>query len=327
MTVSMLAACENKESAEKTDPGKVVATYKGGEITERELEAQKKIISFTSPEFAQLVNMSEFQKHMVMEKIAFKYLSSKAGEASKKEGEKQADQVLEQYHKNMKQYEKLLKDLNLTEEDLKEYLVQVSTAINDMTSKVTEDEIKGKFEATKQDYTVATFHHILIGLQYGDKKERTKEEALKIASDVKFQLDQGADFAEIAKKYSDDSASKDSGGLYESFILGMSNNKEFKEHVSTQPLHKINDPFESKIGYHIVKVDSRDETPYEKLTVEQKKMIQQTLAAAKIDNFMQNELKDVIQKIDLPEAAETPTSGTGTGNSGKDTPKAEGGNK
>jgi foldase protein PrsA len=329
LAASMLAGCEKKGSGETTNPGKVVATYKGGEITEKELETQKKIISFMSPEYAQLINMSEFQNYMVKQKIAFAYLSSKASESAKKEGEKQAVQVLEQNRKNLgdKQYENLLKAQSLNEEDLKQYLVQAMTAMEDMTSKVTEDEIKNKYEATKQDYMVATLHNVLIALRYGDKKERTKDEALKIAKDVKSQLDQGADIAEMAKKYSDDSSSKENGGLYDHFTVGQFNSKEFKEQILKLPLNKISDPFESALGYHIVKVDSREETPYDKLSSEQKNVIKQTLGAAKIDDFMQNQLKDIIQKIDLPKAAETPAGGADANKSEKDAPKSGDGAK
>lgn len=320
MAVSMLAACEKKESADQSDSSKVVATYKGGEITEKELESQKKIISFMSPEYAQFINLSDFQDYIVKQKIAFEYLSNKADDASKKEGEKQASQLIDQNKKSMgeEQFKKQLETQKLTEDDLKQYLVQAMTAMTDMTSKVTEDDIKNKYDSTKQDYTVATLHHVLIGLQYGDKKERTKEEALKIAKDVKSQLDKGADFAEMAKKYSDDSSTKETGGLYENFTIGQYNINELKERVLTLPLNKISDPFETTLGYHIVKVDSRKETPYDKLTKEQKDIIKQNLGAAKIDNFMQNELKDIIQKIDLPKTTETPAGSTGSDKSKTD---------
>ncbi|MDR9857628.1 peptidylprolyl isomerase [Paenibacillus sp. VCA1] len=308
MILSVLTACEKsdsaspKDKAENNDTSKVVATYKGGKITAKQLETQKKIISFTSPENAQLVNLGYFQDFLVKQMIAFDYLSGKAADSSKKEGEKQADQLIEQNKKNMgdEQFKKELAAQNLKEEDLRNYLVKTMTAMEDMNSKVTEDEIKNKFEANKQDYTVATLHHVLIGLQYGDKKERTKEEALRIAKDVKSQLDKGADFAEIAKTYSDDSATKENGGLYENFTVGQYNINGFKEQVLTLPLNKISDPFETTLGYHIVKVDSRKETTFDQLTKEQKEIIKYNLGAAKIDNFIQNQLKDIIQKIDLP---------------------------
>ncbi|MCJ8015074.1 peptidylprolyl isomerase [Paenibacillus sp. KQZ6P-2] len=313
MAVSMLAGCEKSESADKQDSSKVVATYKGGQITEKELETQKRIISFMSPDYAQLVNMNEFQDYLVKQMIAFQYLSDKASDAAKKEGEKQATQVLDMNKKQMgdKEFQKALDNAKLNEDDLNQYLVQTMTAMSDMTSKVTEEEIKNKYEETKQDYTVASLHHILIGLQYGDKKERTKEEALKIAKDVKSQLDQGADFGEMAKKYSDDTATKDNGGEYKNFTLGQTGVSEFKEKVLSLPLNQISDPFESTLGYHIVKVDSREETPYDKLTADQKNSIKQNLGAAKIDNFMQNDLKNIIQKIDLPKSTEAPAEGTG----------------
>ncbi len=120
MMLSVLAACEKsgadeqQDAAEPKDTSKVVATYKGGSITEKELETQKKIISFTSPDDAQLVNLSYFQDFLVKQMIAFDYLSSKAAESSKKEGEKQADQLIGQNKEKMgeEQFKKELESLS-----------------------------------------------------------------------------------------------------------------------------------------------------------------------------------------------------------------------
>lgn len=314
MTLSVLAACEKSKTEDKSDSSKAVATYTGGEITENEFETQKKIMTFMSPEYAQFMNMADFQDYLVKQKIAFEYLSSKADDAAKKEGENKAGQQIAQMKKQVgdEQFKQLLDTQKLKEDELKQYLVQVMTAMEDMNAKVTDDDIKKQYDATKQDFMVATVHHVLIGLTDADKKERTKEEAMKIAKEAKSQLDKGADFAEIAKKYSDDTASKDNGGLYKDFTVGQWGVDEFKQQVLTLPLKKISAPVESSLGYSIIQVDSRTDTPFDKLTDVQKDTIRDNLGAAKIDNFMQKDLTNVIKKIDLPKTEDTSTTGTGT---------------
>ncbi|MGG4049685.1 peptidylprolyl isomerase [Paenibacillus favisporus] len=318
LTLSVLAACEKGGSDKEKDASKPVATYEGGEITENEFETQKKIMTFMSPEYAQFMDMADFQDYLVKQKIAFKYLSGKATDDAKKEGEKKAGQQIDQMKKQVgdDQFKQLLSDQKLKEDELKQYLVQVMTVMEDMNAKVTEDDIKKQYEANKQDFMVATVHHILIGLTDSNNKERTKEDALKIAKDVKSQLDKGGDFAELAKKYSDDSSSKDNGGVYKDFTVGQWSVQEFKEQVLTLPLNKISAPVESNLGYSIIKVDSRKDTPYDKLTNDQKEMIRSNLGASKIDQFMQNDLTKIIKKIDLPKTADTSKSGTGTTGTG-----------
>ncbi|GAB6992560.1 peptidylprolyl isomerase [Paenibacillus pini] len=323
VSVSALSACGKTESAaNQGDNSKVVATYKNGEITENEFDTQKKIMTFLSPEYAQLMEMDDFKTYLVKQKIAFEYLSGKASDTAKKAGEEQAGQQIAQMKKQVgdEQYKKMIDAQKLKEEDLKQYLIQVYSTIEDMKSKVTADDVKKQYDATKQDYTVANVRHVLIGLEDANKKERTKPEALKIAKDVKAQLDKGADFAEMAKKYSEDPGSKDNGGLYKDYTIGPWP-AEFKQQVLTLPLNKISDPVESDLGYQIIKVESRTDTPFDKLTDAQKEAIKNNLGSAKIDAFIQNDLKDIIKKIDLPKSAstngKTPATGTSTSTDGK----------
>ncbi|MNN07768.1 Foldase protein PrsA 3 precursor [compost metagenome] len=177
--------------------------------------------------------------------------------------------------------------------------------------KITEDDVKKEFEATKQDYTTASVRHILINFTDPDGKERTSEDTLKLAKEVKSKLDKGEDFAALAKQYSEDPGSKDNGGLYEN--VEVSNWVEaFKQAALTQPLNQIGEPVETEYGYHIIRVEARTEKKYEDLTQEQKDMIQTTLASNKLDEFMSGDLeKKIIKKIELPKV-ETSTGENGT---------------
>ena len=88
---------------------------------------------------------------------------------------------------------------------------------------------------------------------------------------------------------------------------------QFKEKALTLELNKISDPVETDYGYHVMKVEKREEVSYDKAPADQKEGIRNELASAKIDNFMQNELNDLIESMNLPksEKADKPAEGTG----------------
>jgi foldase protein PrsA len=312
LALSLLSACgkDNKE---------VVATYKGGEITLDEYNMEKKILIFLSPQYAQMAEMEDFKTYLVNQQVAFEYLSAKASDEAKKTGKQTATDQLTQMKTSVGEdiFKTMVEEQGLKEADLKGYLDQVMISMEDMTLKVTDKEVLAQYEATKQDFTVASVRHVLIGLTDADGKERTKEDALKIAKDVKSQLDKGADFATIVKKYSEDPGSVETGGLYENTPVGGWA-EAFKENALTLPLNTISAPVETQFGYHVMKVESRSETAFDKLTEAQKDSIKGLLGANKIDEFMKNDLPDLIKKVNLPESPAATTEETTTPETGQD---------
>jgi foldase protein PrsA len=312
LALSLLSAC-GKDSKD------VVATYKGGEITLDEYNMEKKILIFLSPQYAQMAEMEDFKTYLVNQQVAFEYLSAKASDEAKKTGKQTATDQLAQMKKTVGEdiFKTMVEEQGLKEADLKGYLDQVMISMEDMTLKVTDKEVLAQYEATKQDFTVASVRHVLIGLTDADGKERTKEDALKIAKDVKSQLDKGADFATIAKKYSEDPGSVDTGGLYENTPVGGWV-EAFKENALTLPLNTISAPVETEHGYHVMKVESRSETAFDKLTEAQMDTIKGLLGANKIDEFMKKDLPDLIKKVNLPKSPAATTEETTTPETGQD---------
>jgi peptidyl-prolyl cis-trans isomerase D len=120
-----------------------------------------------------------------------------------------------------------------------------------------QQEIQSYYSAHQSEYQspeTATSRHILIKLApNADPKADSAAKAK--AEDVLKQVQGGAKFADLAKKYSDDPGSKDSGGE-----LGPSQRgrmvPEFDNAIFTQ---KIGDTkiVKSQFGYHVVQVESR----------------------------------------------------------------------
>jgi peptidyl-prolyl cis-trans isomerase SurA len=98
--------------------------------------------------------------------------------------------------------------------------------------------------------------HILIPLKASDEDLRVK---LNLADSLDDAIQQGADFAEIAKKFSDDENSRDQGG--ELGWYGADNLlPEFREALTNLDLNQVSRPVSSEFGYHIIKLEERRES-------------------------------------------------------------------
>lgn len=314
LAFSVMAGCGKNASSGGKDTSKVIATYEGGEITENEFDREQRIVLALQPQMEQFMQMEDFRQYLVKQEIAYEYLEAKADEKTKEAGKKKAEEQFDLMKSSYDEenFKNMLDAQKVSEAEFKDYMVRIYTVMEGERQKISEDDVKKEFEATKQDYTTASVRHILINFTDPDGKERTEEETLKLAKEVKAKLDKGEDFAALAKQYSEDPGSKDNGGLYEN--VEVSNWVEaFKQAALTQPLNQIGDPVKTEYGYHIIRVESRTEKKFEDLTQEQKDMIQTTLASNKLDEFMAGDLeKKIIKKIDLPKV-ETSTGENGTG--------------
>ena len=93
--------------------------------------------------------------------------------------------------------------------------------------------------------------HILLTLA-GKKEEDVK----KLADDLVRQLRGGADFAALARQYSEDPGSKERGGDLGLFPRGRMV-PEFEKAAFSQQPNTIGDPVKTEHGYHIVQVVSK----------------------------------------------------------------------
>ncbi|WP_042201194.1 peptidylprolyl isomerase [Paenibacillus camerounensis] len=313
VSFTMLSACSSNNNAANTaeDTSQAVATYKDGTITEKEFDLDTRVMKFLSPQQAAYLEIDAFKESILKQEVAFEYLAGQASDDAKKQAEKEADvQVSSMKEALGDTYESTLKEQNLTEAEIRSYMVRVLTVYQDMLLKITDEDLKAEYEATKGDYTVATLRHVLVGLTDADGKERTDEDALKRANEAKAKLDAGGDFAAVAKEYSDDTGSVESGGEYKDKALG-SYVEEFKQAAQTLALNTISEPVKTSFGYHIIEVESRTETAFDKLTDEQKETVKSTLASKNLEKFLDEELDSLEIEINLPKStAAADESGT-----------------
>lgn len=85
------------------------------------------------------------------------------------------------------------------------------------------------------------------------------EEKRKTAQSILDRINSGEDFAELAKKYSEDDGTKENGGLYEIKKNDTSTVEEFKEWAFS---HKVGDTgiVKTKFGFHVMKLEKVTDT-------------------------------------------------------------------
>ena len=116
----------------------------------------------------------------------------------------------------------------------------------------TEEEIASYFEENKSNYVTAeerSASHILISID-----DTSESEALAQAEDIRKQIDEGAEFSDLASDYSDDPGSASNGGSLGFFAKGAMV-PEFEQSVFSMVQGEISEPVKSDFGYHIIRLD------------------------------------------------------------------------
>jgi peptidyl-prolyl cis-trans isomerase C len=118
------------------------------------------------------------------------------------------------------------------------------------------------YDQHTKDYEQVRARHILIRVKGSTvplgqgKKELTDEEALAKAKEIRAKLDQGGDFAQLAKDESDDAGSRVNGGDLNFFKRGQMVGP-FEEAAFSMKVGEISQPIKTQFGYHIIKVEAR----------------------------------------------------------------------
>ncbi len=160
----------------------------------------------------------------------------------------------------------------------------------DEKTEITEADIEKAYQADK----TATVRHILFNTM---GKSDSAQQAIKDqAQEVLEKAQEGADFAELAKKYSDDPGSKEKGGLYENFGHGRMV-KPFEEAAFNLPIGSISDLVETQYGYHIIKVIDREKE--ERPLDEVRTQLQAQLKQAREKEVYQDYIDSLKEKAEI----------------------------
>lgn len=128
-----------------------------------------------------------------------------------------------------------------------------------LSQAVSEEDLKAYFDKNIGNFNgeKVTASHILIDTVKVKGDEEKLKEAKEKIDKIKKELDEGADFAELAKKYSD-CPSAMSGGNLGPFGRGEMV-KEFIDTAFSLDVNSVSSPVKTQFGYHIIKVTDKKE--------------------------------------------------------------------
>lgn len=199
-----------------------------------------------------------------------------------KEAEKKAQDLLKRVGEGKEPIEDIARQVSEDNESRKNnggylgFIIknEISTPVYEWAAKATEGEISKVVIQNQEGFNIlkrgkeqegqltVEASHILIchnGVQ-GCASNRTKDEALQLAGEL-FDQATAKNFSELAKENSDDTGSKEKGGVLGPFHKGVTV-PGFEEAAFEAEVGQIIGPVESQFGFHIIYKTSQD-TPKE----------------------------------------------------------------
>lgn len=174
-----------------------------------------------------------------------------------------------------------------------------------LASQVTlsDKELQDWYDAHKNEFTQeeqVRARHILVMVN----DQRNDEQAKARIAQAKAKLEGGADFAAVAKEFSDDTASKDNGGDLNYFGRNRMV-KEFEEAAFGAQPGKVVGPVKSSFGYHLIEVTDKragGTQPFETV----KEQIRARLSAERAQQLAETKAREIAAQLakDKPASAE-----------------------
>jgi parvulin-like peptidyl-prolyl isomerase len=196
----------------------------------------------------------------------------------------------QQYFKgDEEKYKTALEKQGLTEESLRDQVRakllsdKLYKAITDKV-KVTDADVKAYYDAHRAQFMQPEsreVQHILVKTQ-------------SLADDIYAQLKNGADFAKLAKKYSQDPGSKDKGGKFTAY-KGKTV-KPFDRFVFSAKVGELSHPIKTSFGWHVIKVLSDTKPAAPQPLADAKDQISGTLLKQKQDQALKDFVKGAESK-------------------------------
>ena len=173
----------------------------------------------------------------------------------------------------------------------------------------TNEAVQKFYNENKKNFESMELSHILIAYQGGmvpprNGKAPSQQEALIKAEKLAEQLKKGADFAKLAKQYSDDASSAERGGTLGPFSPGMLP-PELEAHVFQLQPGQVSDPIPSRYGIHIFKAGAHVAQPLDQVRQGISRRVQQQTTLEKVEQMRKGAKVDFDPKF-FPEANPKP---------------------
>jgi parvulin-like peptidyl-prolyl isomerase len=322
LAATFVAACGSSDSSKTVPPG-AVALVGDKPIEKAELdrllvqtktnyEAQKQDFpEVGTPQYETL--KSTLLKGLVQQAQWEQAGAAMGVRVSEKELDTRLDALKQQYFKGDEdKFKAALDKEGLTVEQLREQLRarllsdKIYSAVIKKV-KVTDAEIKAYYDNHKAQYAQPEsreVRHILV-----------KKRAL--ADELYAKLRNGADFAKLARKYTQDESSKASGGLYTAY-RGKSV-EPFDKFVFAAEKGAPSQPIKTEFGWHVIEVLSEVKPPALQPLAEAKGTISSVLLQQQQNEALKAWVKDAQSKYEVTYAPVYAPASTGTTETGTST--------
>jgi parvulin-like peptidyl-prolyl isomerase len=311
----------------------IVAKGKGVKVTRSDLDDAMVEIKTAAAGRGQTIPpqyMPMIEQQQLQSLIAKQLLSAKVTDADKAAGKTKFEEGLKKLKENSKlsdeefnqKLDQQLKIAGQTRDQWNHDLTEKATLqaviqrelkpapVTDDDAKKFYDENPAKFEQPEKVRAA----HVLIstkdpttGAEMSDTEKAAKK---KIAEDVLKRAKAGEDFAKLAKEYSDDPGSKNTGGEY-TFPRGQMM-PAFEEAAFSLKTNQVSDIVTTSYGYHIIKL-------YEKIPAKKEEFsdVKDDIKEYLAQSNLQKQIPDYIEKLEkaadvqiLDESLKPPTEST-----------------
>ena len=253
-SVLALSACSDKSG------GEVILSSKAGDITQTEFyEEMKSTVGENTLRLMAIEKVLDAKY-----KVTDKEVQAEVDKAKEQLGE-QFDAYLAQQGQTPESFTEMMR-LNLLQEKALVDGVEVS-----------DKEVEQRIEEMNTELTA---RHVLLADE-------------KTALEVKKKLEEGADFAEIAKEYSTEEAAQQTGGDLGAFGYGAMV-PEFWNGAYALELNTISEPVQSEHGFHIIEVTAKGKAAEALATKDDTEKIREEIRFEKADP---NTIIDKVGKI------------------------------
>lgn len=247
------------------------------------------------------VSETEIREQFIKQnsKVKFDYAVLKQDDIKK--GLHPTDEELKAYYESHK-----ASYANSIPEKRKIKYVVVDTSKAEATVHVTDDDMRAYYNQYRDQYRTpeqVQVSHILIKTPVpgpdGKVDDKAVAEAQKRAEDLLKQVKGGANFEELAKKYSEDPGSAKQGGSIGWIGKGQTV-PEFEKVAFSLPKGQISDVVKSSFGFHIIRVDDKHDA-HTKTLDEVKDQIEPILKRQKGQQVAQKQADDLLKQARSPE--------------------------
>ncbi|HHT9153478.1 MAG TPA: peptidylprolyl isomerase [Candidatus Hypogeohydataceae bacterium YC40] len=263
---------------------KPIATVNGEKIYSQEVDKKLDRYKDLDPSMLPVVK-KEIVERMVIQHLIVQFLKKEGGNSVSQEVEKTVSNIRDRMKGNPTTAGSTLEEL-LESQDTNLDEFKASLGLRLYFEKAADDKtINDYFLKNKDTYSgeMVRASHILVKTNPMESPEELNKAKQKIES-IKKELDNGADFAELAKKYSD-CPSSERGGDIGYFPRKGQVLEAFAATAFALKPGQISGPVKTEVGYHIIKVADRKAVTYDDVKEQVK------------EDYIEDQTDKLIQKL------------------------------